>query len=379
MASPTDYFVNPAIAGDSGTGTIGDPYGDIQFALDSITRDTTDGDRLSIKSGTDEILAAALDLTTYGTPVEDAPLQFRGYTTALEDGGTGGINGNSFTIISPATLNHIIFVDMHLHNSGANDVINLNDFCAFVNCEVDNGAKGISIDNNGVIVNCYVHNCSSRGIEVGTCAVMFNYLTNGASDFTEAIRSNGAKCYFNVIDISGASIGIAAISAGPQPITAYNSIYSVSGTGTGIREVSDNRGLNISNIIEGFSGIGGIGISAESSSNLTIYGFNSFFNNTTNLSKNGDIVVDLSANDQALTESAFLDAANKDFRVNSLVKALAYPTANFPNLSVRTYLDIGALQRLEGFPTTFVGAGGEEARIFNVPAEDRIYRVGQPV
>jgi hypothetical protein len=61
MAAPTDSFIDPSIAGNSGSGTIGDPWGDCQHALDTVTRDATDGDRMCIKEGTDEIHTAALD------------------------------------------------------------------------------------------------------------------------------------------------------------------------------------------------------------------------------------------------------------------------------------------------------------------------------
>ena len=88
----TNYYVDPAINANSGTGTLGDPFGDLQYALNTITRNATDGDRINIKAGTAEVMAAAISLTTYGTPAQAAPLIFQGYTSAQGDGGIGEIN-----------------------------------------------------------------------------------------------------------------------------------------------------------------------------------------------------------------------------------------------------------------------------------------------
>ena len=36
----TEVYVDPSIAGDSGVGTIGDPYGDLEYAIEQETFDT---------------------------------------------------------------------------------------------------------------------------------------------------------------------------------------------------------------------------------------------------------------------------------------------------------------------------------------------------
>lgn len=127
MGTPTDYYVDPSIAGNSGSGTIGDPYGDLQHALDSVTRDSTNGDQFNIKAGTDEILSAALDLSTYGTPSKSARVFFRGYTTSKGDGGIGGISGGGSVAILAATVQYITWRDMHLHNCGSADIVQASD------------------------------------------------------------------------------------------------------------------------------------------------------------------------------------------------------------------------------------------------------------
>ena len=60
----TNYYVDPSINANSGTGTIGDPFGDLQYALDTVTRDSTNGDQFNIKAGTAEVLTGTLDFST---------------------------------------------------------------------------------------------------------------------------------------------------------------------------------------------------------------------------------------------------------------------------------------------------------------------------
>ena len=64
---------------------------------------------------------------------------------------------------------------------------------------------------------------------------------------------------------------------------------------------------------------------------------------------NSEIILDdQTANDiNPTAASPFTNAGADDFTVTTEVKALAYPTANYPSLAVRSYLDIGALQREE--------------------------------
>lgn len=329
---------------DQHTGAVGLPWATVQHALDFTTRDAVNGDRFNVKAGTDDVLAAALSFATYGTPTLVAPWICQGYTAAAGDGGIGGISGGgNFSIVGGAALDYLGFIDMHLHNSGAAAVIDIDDSCTLIGCEVDNtSGAGILVDFDGVVINCYVHNCGGYGVDAREGSVVaFNTLENGANDFSYAIYGSGAAIFFNVIDIDGTTRGI--YGWGSSTI-CFNSIYSNAGTEDGIfNSGANNSGVILGNIVEGFSGVGGVGINFAEA---RVYGYSAFYNNTANLSK-GDTILDLSANDQALTASPFIDAANDDFRVNSSVRGLAYLMDNYPSLSVRSYLDIGALQRAE--------------------------------
>lgn len=347
MGAPTETYIDPSIAGDSGAGTIGDPYGDVQYALDQVTRDATDGDRFNVKAGTDEILAAALDFSTYGTPTQAAPWICQGYTSAAGDGGEGGISGaGSYSVITGDTLDYLAFVDMHLHNSGANDVISADNGMLFVNCEINNtSANGLDIDNDGAVLNCYIHDIGGYGIYcVTACFVKGCTFKEGTNTFDYAIRTGSTGTITNnVLDLGNPTVGIWLVGQGCY--AANNSIRASAGTGDGILLNSGaERAVIFNNIVEGFSGVGGGAITLESV--VAVYGHNAFYNNTANLTDNSELILsDLTANDLNLSASPFIDAATDDFRVKPNVQALGFMSGNFPGLSVRGYYDIGALQR----------------------------------
>jgi hypothetical protein len=290
MAAPTDYFVDPSLSSDTGDGTVGTPWGRasagtvIQYALDTgITRDATNGDRINIKSGTDEVLAATVSLATYGTPSVGAPLVFQGYTSAQGDLGVGGIDCNSSTMFASTAIDNIYLKDLHIHNSGSATLVAIDTGCSAINCEFNNtSGRGLDIDEGLVVENCYLHDIGEWGIFTnGDAMIRNNYFKNdGTNDFVRAIMlgSPGSIAIHNIISIDGGSIGIYASSG--QCSILFNSVLSSSGTGEGIRANTHSDSVQ-GNLVEGFSGAGGDGISFGSSTHCRGFDWNAVYNNTT--------------------------------------------------------------------------------------------------
>lgn len=334
---------------DNHTGAIGLPWATVQHALKFVTRDAANGDRFNVKAGADDVLvSASLDFSTYGTPTALVPWICQGFTAAAGDGGIGGISGaGSFSIVDGDALDYLAFFDMHLHNSGVADVFSIDNSNTFVNCEIDNTTGyGLDLDNTCTVLNCHIHNCD--GVKVlASSRVIFCTIESGASPIVTGIHlsGTGSAALFNVINMTTGT-GIAL--GGQGQFAAGNSIYSTAGTGVGINAAASAQMVTItSNIVEGFSGIGGDGIVLAAGAILALYGHNAFYSNTTNLTDNSDaILIDLTANDiNPLNASAFIDAANDDFRIKPTVQALGYPEDDYPSLAVRSYMDMGALQR----------------------------------
>jgi len=325
---PTDYYVDPSIAGNSGAGTVGDPYGDLQYALDTITQDTTDGDRINVKAGTAEILTAALSLTTYGTPNYAYPLIFQGYTTSQGDGGIGAIDCQTFTAITNAG-NGISWFDMEVYDGpSTGSLITLLGFSSIAGCYIhDSDGHGLTVsgDYSAVVGNRFEDLGSSGYHMLGVNnnvdgpIINGNYFKQGASrtcDHAAKIQGPYTAFTANIISIDSTSDGVDFTKYGCY--VDGNTILSSSGTGIGINLSSTFDMCNhvVNNYIEGFSGAGGVGLSNASSSNGSgVFGQNAYYNNTTDQTQNCELNYELGDNETlgatGLTKSGSDTYANR--------------------------------------------------------------------
>jgi len=292
-----NYYVDPSINANSGTGTIGDPYGDIQYAVDNITRDTTDGDQINVKAGTAEVMSASLDLSTYGTPAASAGLIIRGYTSTANDGGVAEFDCGGFTLCASSSVS---YVDLKVHNGPASSRVLFVNVGAAHNCEVYDSYNGIYCGAYSTISNCYVYDCGKYGISHGgPSLIQACYVRTRTAD------SNGImdRCIYNtgrpgiisntIISCESTAIGIDLNQDGA---TCFNcSVISLAGTGSGIRL---NSPATVSgchnNLIEGFSGSGGEAIFYATAAPAEFKGIvanNTFYDCETAISNDNSIAV----------------------------------------------------------------------------------------
>ncbi len=325
MAAYTQTYVDPSINAASGAGTVGDPYGDLQHALDTITK-ATNGDQINIKSGTAEILSAAISLTTYGTPTIIGPLIFKGYTTAADDGGQGAISGGgTVAIINQTSTNYIYFVDLRLYNTGSvSPAISIDDACGIINCKIDTGTGAVAVNMGNIIIFYNNHVTDVNGhFDVAGGNISRNFFEDGVTNqfSTKVIDvSSGTRkettIEHNIISISGSCIGI-EVTDGCS--IRNNSIYaSGAATGRGIScDATSGRHMYdcSNNLIEGFSGTGGIGIRGGGEGNY-VYQGNAVYDCATEYS--GSDLTDRDmwgdpATNETLSASPFTSASTGDF------------------------------------------------------------------
>ena len=236
----TEIYVDPSINANSGDGSIGNPYGDLQHAFNSETLATTGSQitRFNIKSGTDEVMAADLVWTSFGTPNDsDRPVMIEGYTSTAGDGGRGSIDANNG------------FIDVSGH-----------DYVTLSNLDIigDHDDYLVHLDNNCAIHNCYIEQQGNRG------AV---YLDGNCTVTDSIIRSVGPGTYSqNCLDGN---------SAGKKYL--FNCFVEYNGTGMAVYRYDTidsvivcnglSYGLNISN---GHSCIGNIFYSSAAGTKAAI-------------------------------------------------------------------------------------------------------------
>jgi hypothetical protein len=147
--------------------------------------------------------------------------------------------------------------------------------------------------------------------------VAWNYLKNdGTTDFVDALKpGTNTIVEHNIISIDGATVGIA--NTGSFNIAwLHNSILASSGTGIGI-EHSSGIGLSFSlvnNLVEGFSGGGGIGIQlATGTRQSAIYAGNAVYDNETEYDDGGKTDYLLVADNETLGASPFAKSGADTF------------------------------------------------------------------
>lgn len=322
----TEVYVDPSIAADSGSGLIGDPYGDLEYAIEQTTFDTSNGTRVNIKAGTAEVLAAPIDdamadttTTPAWSPSSTAPCIFAGYAATAGDRGRGEISGGgSVSIYDNTTIDHTHFQDLKCHNVGNNQIIRMDDICSVIRCEVSgttiSSGNCVALGNYGTVRNCYIHDFIDQGV-TGTTATKFlnNWIdcANGPTVDKAISLSTGSSALFNIIIIGDNGCeGIVATNGGAA---MFNSIYANGGTGVGIETTQSTIANTIcNNLIEGFSGAGGHAMRIDGPSYNTYA--NSVYNCATGFEFNGPVIGDHNEGNEILTASPFMDAANGDFR-----------------------------------------------------------------
>lgn len=340
----SEVYVDPSIAGNSGTGTIGDPYGDLQYALNTEARDATNGDRFNVKAGTAEVLTATLSWTTYGTPTAAAPCYIQGYTSAAGDGGIGEISGNATYKIA-TLLNYTVLKDMKIGNVGNNDIVT-GGSGHHVNVEYHTATKTSGIAVGPTDAN--YSRCSFHDIEAtmlgGTRARAFGCtFYEGSASCVAAYDANNWGAFIgNVVSVKSTGTGITNTGSS-NLIIANNIIYGAASNGSGI-QLDGTHVLIVNNILEGFSASGGEGLLISGTSRSgRVAGYNGFYNCATNI--NGTGYDDLGS-DSSYSASPFVDAANGDFRLKPGIRGGAFPTT-FKGLTPTNYMDLGAMQAIQ--------------------------------
>jgi hypothetical protein len=335
-----DYYVDPSIATDTGSGTVGDPWGStgnhIQRAMDLITADAT-GDNIHVKStGTVDFAGTDLDFTSYGITTVDKVLTISGYTSASWDGGRATINLNGASQFVASTVDGIVLHDLDISGGTSTWQVILDDHCMVIRCSVDGGGStnGITMGNYGKIYGSEITNTS--GTMAGAPYLLYTILKRNANVQMSTAGLVVANCIFVCSDtgIQNCLIG------GGNGVTVANNLFlsTVAATCDAIQlSSSSENNFIVNNYIEGFSGTNGAAIN-DAAGSTGVYIANRYFNNATNKHNNGR---DLTTYDNSqVGASAIENLAGGDYRLKSDLQRAGWPTS-FLNTTGTLYPDIG--------------------------------------
>lgn len=346
----TEIYVDPSINANSGTGTIGDAYGDLQYALNTMTRDATNGDRINIKAGTAEVMAAAISLATYGTPAIGAPLVFQGYTSVAADGGIGEINngGANVSVFDNTGIASIFFVDMKLGNCGNARILRMAGPSQLINCEIHTttNAEAVRITSASSVIHCRFHTIDTIGLVLQAGGTLYACYFTGAYSSGACYFQGAGTAWGNIFSLTSGGRGIVLDSGGGNSTIINNSFYAAAGTGIGLRYDGATIVIPLvaNNIFTGFSGAGGSAVTGGATRAILVSAKNAYYNNTTNKTS---VVIHYDLGDVTLTNTPFTNAAGGDFSIATAAKAelqaQGWPSS-FNGISTNQYLDPGAAQ-----------------------------------
>jgi len=209
--SALDVIVDPAIAGNSGTGTLADPYGDLEYAIATLTDPGTGGIVFWIKSGTPEYLTQSLSVSLVAAGVTSAgahPMQFRGFGTTPWDMVRAEIDLDATGPVVSAGPLYYQFWDLYIHNSGTSAVLNGAAGTNAYRCELAN-TSGTGNDGNVVYttgtcayMGCYFHTYTGNNIMyAGQQFLAFNYFECDTK--AGVVLQQGSTAYRNITTADG--------------------------------------------------------------------------------------------------------------------------------------------------------------------------------
>lgn len=327
----TQIYVDPSIAADSGSGTELNPFGDLEYGIKETDWDATNGIRVNILGGVDEVLVADLSVamadvsspnkSVAWTPSATAPLTFEGYTASAGDGGIGQISGGGLVSVfndAGATGDYITFKHLHCHNTGANRILSGGDRFLAIACELSNASmqafRGVL---QSQMIGCYVHGITGTEgaayLNNPSRASEYNFIEYEGSGEAVRIQTQGGFRY-NVVIVTANADGIFANVSTFGDIST-NAVFSTNNsTGTGII-VGNARAIVNNNLVEGFSGAGGAGIDMNASATALMYAANSVFDCETEFlnSPAFDFTPAGAPANETLTASPFTDAPGGNF------------------------------------------------------------------
>lgn len=292
--------------------------------LDEANMPSSGGIRINVNDEGSIVLTESFDITTAflnsNSIGSNNRFHVQGYTSTANDGGRGDISGGgSFSIINQTAQDFVAFQDCKLHNSGSARLVQLDDDCGVINCELtDCAATCVEMDGRSTIVGNYFHDIDGVALnfQSGLC-YRNRFIDDGASnDFTGAIQvtAAGACVLENIIWLD--TVGAYGINYDTGSIVNGNSVFqNTLGTNGGIENRSaSSRAISVSNnIVEGFDGVNGIGISVATTSQAVMLAGNAVFDCTDEYvgDDNGQAII--SFDNEVLSASAFTDGANDDF------------------------------------------------------------------
>ena len=342
--SLVEVYVDPAINANTGSGTVGDPYGDLEYAVGQTTYSGLNGYTFFIKAGTAEVLTQPLRTTFVvdnGFSTTSAPT-IAGYSSVGGDGGVAEIDCNEFSISSQTTsFCTFTLIQLYIHNCPVDgeDFMYMISGPALFRCKIQ-----------GPGVSAQTQYGSNGWLRLGDSVVEESYFYDLPYNFAagQTINFDGSgtvkNCIFEVGRFDGSQSPIYCsntfvnnvvyaagnktrstanylVRAASDPAVIANNIFynsTTTDTWNGIiMSVGEGHHFLSNNVLVNFAHAGGIGINLDADWRTPRLTNNAFFNCTTNIN-NSPATAFVENDNETLSEDPVIDAANSNWNLRDI-------------------------------------------------------------
>ena len=318
----TEYYV-----GDGGNDSTGDGTSHatrwltIQKALDTMTQANLPI-RLNVRGLT--TAEGGWDFTSHASgdwpTTQDDFMIIQGYDTVAGDGTVATIDSNAVETVNDVTKRGLFFRDLEFSNWGTGTAFSLDNYCGFFSCKFDGeGARKTAIDADLalVVMNCefvnFALDASFLIAALDYSYFAYNYFeVESATASDNVIQITNGVALNNIISLNTTTDCNGIKTNGSTDIVDGNSILNkAAGTGSGIY-MNSAVVVCVNNLVEGFSGTGGVGIEVPSGGVAIHYSNNAVYDCDTEETLTGEVGYDAD-NETPLSASPFAKTGSDTF------------------------------------------------------------------
>ena len=338
MASQ-EIYIDPAINANSGDGSIGNPYGDLQHAFNSVTHSTSGSHetRFNVKSGTAEVFSA--DASWSFSTANSRPIVVEGYDSTAGDGGRAEITCTGGGFLDEQGADYIRLVNLDITGDHSDYLVHLDQGCSLHGVKITQNGNGgcLFLDQASTISECHFIDNRVGGSRVTVGATS----TNPCKMINTIIEYSGnshASEYFdyinNLIIVKSASgYGLKLTFRGH----AQGNIIVNTNSGTNFRygiDIGYANGQQVitGNYIEGFNGTNASAIKIAGPFPDNVVSLNNYYFNCTRGLSDGsnpwpyDLTTTMQ--DAILLGSSAVDVSGGDYSIgNDTMRDLEVGTA----------------------------------------------------
>ena len=327
MASQ-EIYIDPAINANTGDGSIGNPYGDLQHAFNNTTHSTSGSHetRFNIKSGTAEVAIA--DLSWPYSTSDARPIIIEGYNSTAGDGGRGAIDCQGAGFLDIQNADRIRLVNLDITGDHSDYLVHLDQGSVLHGVFIHQQGTGgcLFVDQASTITECHFKDTRVGGSRVTVASLGTNpcKMTNTLIEYSGNSHASENFDYTDNLIILDQpnSYGIKMSFKGHAQGNIILNKHTASNNnryGIDVGYSSGNQ-LITGNYIEGFNGTnaGGIKVAGPFPDNVTLLN-NYYFNCTRGLTDGSNpwpYPLTTTMQDPVLLGASAVDIAGGDYSIN---------------------------------------------------------------